>query len=46
MERLSAEQEAQLAEARKRMAEEGEARRGGKEPRLGAALLGSKPRTG
>ena len=45
MERLSAEQEAQLAEARKRMAEEGEARRGGKEPRLGAALLGSKPRT-
>jgi ATP-dependent RNA helicase RhlE len=39
--RLSAEQEAQLAEARKRMAEEGEARRGGKEPRLGA-LLGVK----
>ena len=39
--RLSAEQEAQLAEARKRMAEEGEAQRGGKEPRLGA-LLGNK----
>jgi hypothetical protein len=39
--RLTAEQEAQLAEARRRMAEEGEVRRGGGEPRLGA-LLGRK----
>src|SRR5688572_5904561 len=39
--RLTAEQEAQLAEARKRMAEEGEARRDSREPQLGA-LLGKK----
>jgi ATP-dependent RNA helicase RhlE len=39
--RLTAEQEAQLAEARKRMAEEGEARRDAREPQLGA-MLGKK----
>jgi ATP-dependent RNA helicase RhlE len=39
--RLSAEQEAQLVEARRRMAEEGETRRGGGEPQLGS-LLGAK----
>ena len=39
--RLTAEQEAQLAEARRRMAEEGEARRDSREPGLGA-LLGKK----
>jgi ATP-dependent RNA helicase RhlE len=39
--RLTVEQEAQLAEARRRMAEEGEARRNFGEPQLGA-LLGSK----
>jgi len=39
--RLSAEQEAQLAEARRRMAEEGETRRDSREPQLGA-LVGSK----
>jgi ATP-dependent RNA helicase RhlE len=39
--RLSAEQEAQLAEARRRMAAEGESRRGSREPVLGA-LLGGK----
>jgi len=41
MERLSAEQDAQLVEARRRMAEEGEARRNSREPQLGA-LLGRK----
>jgi ATP-dependent RNA helicase RhlE len=40
-ERLTAEQEAQLAEARRRMAEEGETRRNSREPVLGA-LLGGK----
>jgi ATP-dependent RNA helicase RhlE len=39
--RLTAEQEAQLAEARRRMAEEGETQRNSREPQLGA-LLGSK----
>jgi ATP-dependent RNA helicase RhlE len=39
--RLSAEQEAQLAEARRRMAEEGESRHSSREPMLGA-LLGGK----
>jgi ATP-dependent RNA helicase RhlE len=39
--RLTAEQEAQLAEARRRMAEEGETGRNSREPQLGA-LLGSK----
>jgi len=41
VDRLTAEQEAQLAEARRRMAEEGESRRNSREPLLGA-LLGSK----
>ena len=39
--RLSAEQEAQLAEARRRMAAEGEPQRSSREPQLGA-LLGDK----
>jgi ATP-dependent RNA helicase RhlE len=43
--RLSAEQEAQLAEARRRMAEEGEARRNSREPRLGSLLRGKSVRT-
>jgi hypothetical protein len=41
MERLSAEQEAQLAEARRRMAADGDSSRGRGEPRLGS-LLGTK----
>ena len=39
---LTAEQEAQLAEGRRRMAEEGETRGSSREPQLGAAL-GRKP---
>jgi hypothetical protein len=39
---LTAEQEAQLAEGRRRMAEEGETRDSSREPQLGAAL-GRKP---